>query len=126
MSLDVMNGDGSKGSLDASTYLVGAQLIGYPMRAFDGFQLGAQLEYVHVDASGQVSDASVAGVGSGTAIGPFIGYKWITRVGFTAAAQIGFQYLAVQANASDQTGSSASDSEARIGPLLNLDVGWSF
>ena len=125
-SIDFANSDGSKGTLDADTYLLGTQLIGYPMRPFDGLLLGAQLQYVHVDVNGQVAETSVGGVGSGLGIGPFVGYKWIARVGLTWVVQAGFQYLAVRAEAHDQAGNSASASDDRFAPLLNLDLGWTF
>ena len=125
-TLDVPEADGSTGQLKAGTYLFGVQVIGYPLRKFDGFELGAQFQYVHVDVAGKLANSSIGGVADGASIGPFIGYKWITPVGFTALIQTGFQYVAVQADASDPAGSSASASDSRLIPLLNLDLGWSF
>ena len=76
-----------------------------------------------VDSS--TSDAEVTGAGDGLSIGPFVGYKWISRGGFTFDGQGGLAYLAVKARASDgATSSTASDN--RIYPLLNVNVGWSF
>ena len=95
--------------------MLGTQLIGYPARRFDGVEVGAQL-----------ADTSVAGIASGFAVGPFLGYKWITRIRFTALVLSGVQFLAVRANAKDDAGNGASASDSRIGPLLNLDVDWSF
>lgn len=125
-SFDLQASDGTKSTFDAATYLLGTQIIGYPARSFDGIEVGAQLQYVYVDGQGKVGETSFAGIGSGFAVGPFLGYKWITRVGFTALAQAGVQFLAVSGNAKDEAGNTGNASDNRIGPLLNLDLGWSF
>jgi len=104
---------------------LGGQLIGYPSEAFDGLQVGAELLYVHVSAD-NIDQQSVRGVGSGWAVGPMVGYKYLARSGFTFVVQGGLQYAAVQAEASDTVGNSATDEESRWIPLLNLNLGWSF
>jgi hypothetical protein len=68
----------------------------------------------------------VTGVGEGFAVGPLVGYKLVTSGGFTFLAQGGIEYVAVRAEASNTSGSSASKSDSRLIPLLNLNLGWSF
>ena len=125
-SIDFKASDGTSSTFDAAAYLVGTQVIGYPARSFDGFQIGAQLQYVYVDGQGKVGETSFAGAGSGFAVGPFLGYKWITRAGFTVLAQGGVQFLAVRGSGKDEAGRTDTASDSRVSPLLNLDFGWSF
>lgn len=125
-SIEEKSFDGTKNTFDATTYLLGSQVIGYPARSFDGVEVGAQFQYVYVNGQGKAGEASFAGIGSGFAVGPFLGYKWITRVGFTAVVQGGVQFLAVSGKGTDEAGNTGTASDNRIGPLLNLDIGWSF
>lgn len=123
-SVPVDNGNGTTTKLAA--YEVGGQLRGYATGDFDGgLELGAQLLYVHVASDDLQPGYKVSGTGAGFGVGPFVGYKLMTRGGFTFDAQGGFQYIAVHAEASSQ-GSTSSGSDSAIKPLLNLRVGWSF
>ncbi len=104
---------------------LGAHFNYYVLGTFDhGMQLGVEALYLKVarPASGTVQIAAAA---DGFAIGPYVGYKLITRVGFTFEANGGVQYVAARASATDgNTTETASDK--RVIPLLNLNVGWSF
>ncbi len=104
----------------------GAQLQYYLLGNFDhGMQLGAEAVFVQV--SGSVG--TVTGLGQGLVAGPYIGYKVAADVGFTFNAQLGYQVGLISASAedtSDGSSSSASGEESASGPLLNLNVGWSF
>ena len=104
---------------------LGAQLSWYPLEAFQSLIAGAELLYVNVDTD-ELDNAEVRGVAEGVAVGPFVGYKLITSGGFTFLAQGGVQYLAYEAEAEDTSGNSAQESDSRFGPLLNLNIGWSF
>jgi hypothetical protein len=104
---------------------LGGQLSWYPLEGFESLNVGAELLYVNVDTD-ELNNAEVSGVAQGVAVGPFVGYKLVTSGGFTFLAQGGFQYLAFEAEASDKSGNSAQESESRWGPLLNLNIGWSF
>ncbi len=104
---------------------LGAQLSWYPLEAFQSLIAGAELLYVNVDTD-ELDNAEVRGVAEGVAVGPFVGYKLITSGGFTFLAQGGVQYLAIEAEAEDTSGNSAQESDSRFGPLLNLNIGWSF
>lgn len=92
----------------------------YVVGSFEhGMQLGAEVLYV--GASSDASSSHTAVTAAGLALGPYAGYKIITRVGFTFEANLGFQYVTLQAH--DDTSSAKQES---VIPLLNLNVGWSF
>ncbi len=116
--------------VDKTAYTVweaGAQAKYYLIGSFQhGMELGAQVQYVGVSGSTSSGNVSVGGDGGGIAVGPFIGYKLATKVGFTCDLQAGAQYAAVGASATSSTGDSASRHSSAILPLVNLHVGWSF
>ena len=104
---------------------IGGQLNVYFTGAFSGVHMGAEVLYVSID-SDEVAGEDVSGVGVGTAVGPLLGYKLLTKGGFTLILQAGVQYVSLKAQAEEQTtGVSQSDSESRFIPLLNFNVGWS-
>jgi hypothetical protein len=99
----------------------GAQFRYYVFGTFDhGMQLGAEMMYVHVSGD-DIANTGITGRGQGLAIGPFVGYKIATDVGFTFDAQLGAQGIVARGEAGNQT---ADDSAVAV--LLNLNVGWSF
>jgi len=108
-----------------SAFELGAQLVGYPLADFKHLQLGAELLWIKVSTE-EYNGQSITADAGGVAIGPFIGYKLMTKVGFTFFAQGGFEYLTLKADASDNRGNSASADDSTFIPLLNLNVGWSF
>ncbi len=83
-----------------------------------GIQLGA--EAIYIKASTEASNIEVKAAGLGVA--PFVGYKWTHRSGFTLDGQLGATYMVTRAKA--ETGQMAE--ESAIGPMLNLNVGYSF
>ena len=85
--------------------------------------------WVDTDNANYAGTVKVSGTGSGLAVGPLIGYKLVTSVGFTFEAQGGVQFAAVKADAKASDGASsaqASDSDSSVFPLLNLNIGWTF
>lgn len=105
-----------------SLFEVGATLRYYALGSFiHGLQIGVEMLYVY--AGGDVD--GVAAVGEGLSVGPFIGYKIATNVGFTFDTQLGGTYNMVGAEANDGD-STESASASEFGVLLNLNVGWSF
>lgn len=103
---------------------LGAHFNYYLVGNFDhGMQLGAEAMYLHVSSEGQ--NVNTVAAASGLAIGPYIGYKIATHVGFTFEANGGVQYVAARASATNGTASSSASGSSII-PLLNLNVGWSF
>jgi hypothetical protein len=81
-----------------------------------GLQLGAEALYVHASTDDMTVDVKARGL----AVSPFVGYKWTHRSGFTFDGQIGASYMAVQAKSTTQTAE-----KSKVGPMLNLNVGWS-
>ena len=113
----------SSGSNDFTVIEGGGQLNYYLLGDFDdGMQIGVEALYTKLDGG----DGSVTGFGNGLAVGPYVGYKTTTDGGFTFNAQLGAEYLAISASASESdTGDSASASETAVIALLNLNIGWS-
>ena len=106
-----------------SAFEIGAQGRYYVVGDFNhGMQLGAEAMYLYV-----ATDAtdSFSASGSSLAIGPFVGYKLATRLGFTFEAQLGLLYAALQTEAS-MPGISSTAEQRTVLPLLNLNAGWSF
>jgi hypothetical protein len=121
-SMSVTNFTGEELSFTVLEF--GSQVRWYALGDFDhGMQLGAELLYIYV--SGSFERGSVTGTGSGLAMGPFIGYKISTDVGFTFDAQLGVQLAGIAARASDGT-TAAEASDMQAIPLLNLNAGWAF
>lgn len=81
-----------------------------------GLQVGAEALYVHASTTDMSVDVRARGLG----LSPFAGYKWTHRSGFTLEGQIGATWFALRAKSSTST---ASDSG--VGPMLNLNLGWS-
>jgi hypothetical protein len=109
---------------DFAAYELGTRFIAYPLEPFESLQLGAEVLWVKV-ASDDLDGGSVQGTASGVAAGPFLGYKLITRGGFTFFVEGGVEYMFIRAEASDAT-ETQRDEESRWIPLLNANVGWSF
>lgn len=96
-------------------YEAGASVRYYATGSFrSGLQLGAEVMYVHATTTAD----SVRILAEGLAVGPFVGYKWTHSSGFTFDGQLGVNYYTLRAD-------TIMD-ESNIGPLLNLNVGWSF
>jgi hypothetical protein len=83
-----------------------------------GLQLGAEALYLKADTDASNIDVKAAGL----SLAPFVGYKWTHSTGFTFDGQLGAAFVVARAKA--ETGQMAGDS--RIGPLLNLNLGYSF
>lgn len=107
---------------------VGAQFRFYALGDFDhGMQVGAEVLYVNVSNEIETSDGTLSGTGEGVAVGPFLGYKIATDLGFTFEGQLGYQRIGLGAEASNESsGETVTDEDSDWGPLLNLNVGWSF
>ena len=120
LGLVVIGGIGSVSDkmtgIKAEALEAGAQLNLYA-NEFSGIHLGVEVLYLEL---GKVNiDSSLAA--AGVAAGPYVGYKWLTRSGFTFIGQLGGER--VLAHAQSSTNSSETK---KIIPLLNLNVGLSF
>ena len=108
--------------VDVTVWEIGAQAEYYVVGDFDhGMQLGAELIYMGANAEEEETDTKATG--QGLSIGVFAGYKFVASFGLTVNIQGGVQYITAQAEAEN---SDSSDDESTWGPLLNLDLGWSF
>ena len=111
-----MTGTEIEGGLQGRYYLLGD--------FSHGMELGAEFLYERVRFP-EPLPAGVAGVamGGGT-LGAFVGYKVVTKIGFTFEAQAGARYLAMEPATQGMAGTAPIDSKWL--PLLHLNVGWSF
>jgi hypothetical protein len=103
---------------------VGAQGRYYLIGGFEhGMPLGVEASFVQVEAR----EDSISGTGQGLGIGPFVGYKFASDLGFTIDLAGGVQFGVVRARATDgESGETARASSNTVYPLLNLNLGWSF
>jgi len=103
----------------------GAQVRYYVLGSFrHGMELGAEFLEEYVKFSEPLPGSIVGVAAGGATVGPFVGYKIATNVGFTFEAQLGARYLVVEPGITGQaTGVAAFDKWA---PLLHLNIGWSF
>ena len=114
---------GGFGAIEGITvWEAGAQARYYLIGSFEhGMPIGVEALY----AGGSAAEAGVTATANGIAVGPFVGYKLATDIGFTFDAGVGFQYFTVTAHASNSE-ASATVSDNKIIPLINLNIGWSF
>lgn len=66
-------------------------------------------------------DIDSSATAAGLAAGPFLGWKFLTKIGFTAVIQAGAEFALVHADANGGTAKRRA-----VYPLLNLKFGWSF
>lgn len=101
----------------------GASVRWYAVGDFDhGMQVGLEVLYAFLSSSTE----SVAAVGNGVGLAPFIGYKITAGVGFTFDAQVGPSIMFATAKAASSSGNTASEEDIAIGVMLNLNIGWAF
>jgi hypothetical protein len=105
-------------TVTATVYEVGGQFNYYFLRPFHGLHAGAEAIYVH--AGDVAQDSSVTA--TGLSLGPYVGYKVLTSIGFTFVAQAGVAFLTLKGERSGVQQSMARD----VFPLINLNIGWSF
>lgn len=106
----------TNGTAHGGAFEVGAQGSYYLMQSFRGLHVGVEVLYVHI--SDVTTDSSLTG--AGVALGPFVGWKYIHRSGFTFVGQAGLDVGVVEAS-----NASTSQKDRKVFPLLNLNVGWS-
>jgi uncharacterized protein DUF3575 len=94
----------------------GASIRYYALGSFrSGAQIGFEALYLHA----ATTDMSIDVRGRGIGLSPFVGYKWTHTSGFTFDGQIGVTYVTASAESTTATASAS-----KIGPMLNLNVGW--
>ncbi len=104
---------------DYSFMDLGAQGRYYLLGDFrSGMPVGAELLFARLDYKDSYSAS-----GTSLSTGAFVGGKWTADAGFTLDGSLGVQYVTAVATA-DRSG--ATTEEDGFGPLLNLNLGWSF
>ena len=126
-SIAVDKNVGYTGPDKIKVFEVGAQAMYYAMGDFNGgMQVGVEALYMHGTISGP-ANVGTAGAGSGIAlglaIGPLIGWKIVTKAGFSFVSQIGVGLLAAKQK-NDDVNAPKDDRSAIL--LGNLGIGWSF
>jgi hypothetical protein len=104
-------------TVTASAYEAGGQLNYYFMDAFEGLHAGGEVLYLKVGDVAQDLSATAEGL----SLGPYVGYKVDTSIGFTFVIQGGVAFAAYRAKNSSNT-----MTDKNVFPLLNLNLGWSF
>jgi hypothetical protein len=105
-------------------YEIGGQLRYYLAGSFShGMQIGAEILWSDVRDVSAINNLHATT--SGVALGPFVGYKFISRFGFTLDTQFGFQHINIKAK-DPQSYNDVSAEDKRIMALLNINIGWSF
>ena len=103
----------------------GAQVRYYAIGDFDhGMEVGVEGLYEYVKFDEPLPATILAVSAGGFTVGPFLGYKIATGVGFTFEAQLGARYLAIEPTT--QGMGTATITESKWLPLLHLNIGWSF
>jgi hypothetical protein len=100
-------------------YEGGASFRYYVTGSFrSGLQLGGEALYVFASTDETTTMTTVAAEGLG--LSPFAGYKWTHRSGITLEGQVGATFIVIR-----EKGGSMEE-EKDIGPMLNLNFGYSF
>ncbi|HUS29388.1 MAG TPA: hypothetical protein VMZ53_12805 [Kofleriaceae bacterium] len=107
-------------TVTATVFEVGAQFNYYFLRPFHGLHAGAEANYVHAGDVAQDSSLTATGL----ELGPYVGYKVLTDIGFTFVAQVGVAFLTLQAE--NSSGTVMPTKPKDVFPLINLNIGWSF
>jgi len=92
---------------------IGGQGTYYFKPTFRGLHVGIEVAYIHSSDT----DSATTYTGTSFAVGPFIGWKYIHRIGFTIVAQGGLAASWVEER--------SGDSVVKVLPILNLNAGWS-
>jgi hypothetical protein len=121
LGVAVIAGAGAIRDMDTNAlikvYEAGASVRYYALGSFrHGMQIGGEAIYVKANTDNTGVEVRAKGLG----ISPFLGYKWTHRSGFTIDTQLGVTFITARADSSTQTKQAS-----KVGPLLNLNVGWS-
>jgi hypothetical protein len=115
------------GPSKVSVWEVGGQLLYYATGDFGdgGMQVGVEALFMHaaLEGASALGTGSIGGLAAGFTVGPLIGWKFVTRGGFTVDSQIGVGFRATK----QTTGDPAAPSDDRSAVLLgSLAIGWTF
>jgi hypothetical protein len=90
----------------------------------EGAFVGGEFLQAEVDTHSQ----GISAVGTGFAVGPMVGYKWVWG-GFALDLGFGASRIIVDAEAEGQVGDEmvkATESDSDTIPILNINIGWAF
>lgn len=114
------------GNLPVTTVELGAQARYYLLGYFEhGLFLAAEAMYLGASAS----EPGVVPKANGFVVGPMLGYKLATNLGFSLDIHGGPAWDLISAKADSTTSSataSASNGSGALVPRLRINVGWSF
>lgn len=116
-------GEASSEGIDFSWREIGGQARYYIGKNGKGLHVGA--EFMNIEVELEEGLGSIEAMAGGNAFGPLVGWKGVWGAGFTFTAQGGYQFMSVEAEATDGE-ESARKSDSGSDLLLNLDLGWSF
>jgi hypothetical protein len=121
-STELEYSDGS--TKDIGIMELGAQAAYYVFGDFNGgMQVGGEVLWIKPFLPKE-SDVTVSV--NGVAVGPMVGYKWVTEFGLTIFLQGGYEFLFAGAKAKNSAGEEIEASAETGVPLLNINAGWSF
>jgi hypothetical protein len=105
---------------------LGAQLNWYPGKSFHGYLLSAELLWAHVDLEAvNPRTGTVSASGTGVAVGPVLGYKYVHASGFTLVAGLGFRYALLHGQKKSAGGTSEDFTEDDVFLRVKFELGWS-
>jgi hypothetical protein len=105
-----------------SVYEGGGQVNFYVSEDFEGLHFGGEVLYRHI--AGDVDNVDY--VFRVFDVGPYIGYKAITRSGFTFIVQGGLIHASIREESTREGEATQRERYDDWDFLLNLNLGWSF
>ena len=124
--LDYIAAANEAGPPPAPLWQVGAKAVYYAQGDFEGgLHVGAEVLFTHAKLEGRTAlgTASIGGLAAGLIAGPVIGWKLVTKAGFTFDSSIGVGMIAAKQKSSDPDAPTDDRSAVLISHLL---IGWSF
>ncbi len=123
LGVAVIAGAGAVRDMDTDAlikvYEAGASLRYYVLGNFrHGMQIGGEAIFVKANTDNTGVTVRAKGLG----LSPFVGYKWTHHSGFTIDTQLGVTFITARGESETTT---ATKEVSKVGPLLNLNVGWS-
>lgn len=123
---------GGAGSIEVygerfNAYEIGGQVAWYMTGNFGrGLKLGVEALHARVEGDAE----GVRALGEGVSVGPYLGYKRIWRSGFTFDIQGGVAGYFLRGEGdgvvSEDRDGTTTVADVELGPLLNINLGWSF
>ena len=114
-------------SLDSTEIEIGAQARYYLWGGFrHGLSLGGELLYDYFKFDAPFPRGVVSVAAGGTHLAPFLGYKFVSNIGFTVDLQTGVRFLAIAPTPSGPGPHPRIENFSETLPLININIGWTF